>query len=424
MKIADSIKSALIIDNKESEVEGLKNVLLKEGIYYTFYTPEDINKNEKIIKNHQIIFMDFSLDDTKTNPVENIGLIRKTLKEICKDGFGSYGLVLWTKHIENIQLFKEKLTIDAENKDYITPLFVIGLKKDSYLQKGYDSLWEDLNNELIENKAAFFFFNWRNTIGNGADNTLRNLYGLIPDYTKQERELQFLLYSIAYNYAGVYVENGKKYEGMYQDAYKAFDEILYHDLISEQKNNSFDFFQETIYDPWQNEPVKKITCFANLNGRMYIDENVNSSIVLPGYVYHVETDIPSLKSNKNWPDNNYTWVALDITPPCDVAQNKTSYSRLIGGFMLNCTPTKEELKSFKNKYDKDYQFNIYPVMIDSKIKWITIDFSCIYILSQQDLLNHDRFKLLFKVKNGLYAEAQRLFIAHAGRLGTSLLRPY
>ena len=63
-------------------------------------------------------------------------------------------------------------------------------------------------------------------------------------------------------------------------------------------------------------------------------------------------------------------------------------------------------------------------MIDSKIKWITIDFSCIYILSQQDLLNHDRFKLLFKVKNGLYAEAQRLFIAHAGRLGTSLLRPY
>ena len=168
MKIADSIKSALIIDNKESEVEGLKNVLLKEGIYYTFYTPEDINKNEKIIKNHQIIFIDFSLDDTKTNPVENIGLIRKTLKEICKDGFGSYGLVLWTKHIENIQLFKEKLTIDAENKDYITPLFVIGLKKDSYLQKGYDSLWEDLNNELIENKAAFFFFNWRNTIGNGA----------------------------------------------------------------------------------------------------------------------------------------------------------------------------------------------------------------------------------------------------------------
>ena len=428
MKIADYIKSALIIDNKEDEVKGLKDVLDAEGIYYSFYTPDDIDNNEKPLKNHQIIFMDFSLDDTRTNPVENISLIRKALKRVCTDKFGSYGLVLWTKHlgeIDNIQLFKAKLSIDAEKKEYITPLFVIGLDKALYLKNSdFSPLWEDLNRELFENKAALFFFNWRNTIENGADNTLRNLYDLMPDYTKQERELQFILYSIAHNYAGVHVENGKKYEGMYQDAYKAFDEILYQDLISEQKNNSFDFFQETISDPWQNEPEKKITCFANLNGKMYIDENVNSSIVLPGYVYHVITDIPSLKSNKNWPDSNYTWVALDITPPCDVAQNKTSYSRLIGGFMLDSTPTKEGLKSLKNKYDKDSQFSIYPVMIGSKIKWITIDFSCIYILSRQDLLNHDKFKLLFKIKKGLYAEAQRLFIAHAGRLGTSLIRPY
>ena len=421
MRIADDIKSALIIDNGYSDVEELEKILDKGNIYHSFFKPDDIKDEQRRIKNHQIIFMDFSLDDSK-KPEENISIIRRILKKICKRDFGSYGLVLWTKHIEHIQLFKEKLSIDSEKKEYITPLFVVGLDKLKYKQYGYGSLWEDLDKELQENKAAFFFFNWKNTIGKGTDHALQNLYGLVPDYTKQETELPFLLYSLAHNYAGVHVENNKKYNGMYQDAYKAFDEILYNDLISEQKNEGFDFFQETTPDPWLNDYTKKTTCFANLNSKMYIDDNVNPEYVLPGNIYVVEDDISSLKSNKKWPDNNYTWIALDITPPCDIAQNKTLYSSLIGGFMLDCTPTKEGLKTFKGKYDKDSQFSIYPVMIDSKIKWITLDFSCVYIISQQDILNKG-FKLLFRFKKGLYAEAQRLFTAHMGRLGTSLLHP-
>ena len=83
MKIADNIRSVLIIDNKEEEVSGLKQVLDTEGTYYTFYTPEEINNINKNVKNHQIIFMDFSLDDTRTNPA-NISLIRKILKEHYK----------------------------------------------------------------------------------------------------------------------------------------------------------------------------------------------------------------------------------------------------------------------------------------------------------------------------------------------------
>ena len=113
MKIADNIKSALIVDNKHEDVEGLEDVLRDEGTYYTFYTPEEIYSSQKVFKNHQIVFMDFSLDDTKTNPVDNIVLIRKALKKICTHDFGSYGLVLWTEYIENIQLFKEKLSIDS-----------------------------------------------------------------------------------------------------------------------------------------------------------------------------------------------------------------------------------------------------------------------------------------------------------------------
>ena len=129
MRISDTIKSALIIDNKEEEVKGLQSVLKDEGTYYTYYTPQEITNNGKKIKNHQIIFMDFSLDDNKPNPVDNISLIRKVLSKICGNDFGTYGLVLWTKHMEHIQEFKSKLSIDAKDHKYTTPLFVIGLNK-------------------------------------------------------------------------------------------------------------------------------------------------------------------------------------------------------------------------------------------------------------------------------------------------------
>ena len=70
------------------------------------------------------------------NTIENISKIRQILKHICSDTFGSYGLVLWTKHIEDLDIFKDKISIDARNKTYVTPLFIIGLDKVNYKKNG------------------------------------------------------------------------------------------------------------------------------------------------------------------------------------------------------------------------------------------------------------------------------------------------
>lgn len=422
MDITKNLKSVLIIDDNHEEIKDLESVLNSVGVYSKYYSPVELDGVEYKIRNHQIIFMDFSLDDSK-NDIENISIIRKKLKKICNSDFGNYGLVLWTKHLENINLFKEKLSEDAKQNRYITPLFIVGLDKLPYIKQGYGKLWNDFNDELQKNKAATFFFNWRNSVEIGADKALNNIYRLVSDYSKQEKELQYILYTLARNYSGVHVENNNKYEGITHDAYKAFDEILYNDLISEQKSDSLELFGDNTPDPWQDNYEQKVSCYANLNNKMYIDENINSSQVLPGNIYIVKRGVGSLKSEKKWPVDNYTWIALELTPPCDIAQNNTSYSRLIGGFMQDCPIIKEQIKSLKNKYSKDSQFNIYPIIINSKIKWISFDFSCIYIVSKQILLNNEDYNLSFKLKKGLYAEAQRLFVAHAGRLGTSLLLP-
>ena len=422
MKIADSIKSALIIDNKESEVEGLKEVLLKEGTYYTFYTPEDINNNQKTIKNHQIIFMDFSLDDTRTNPIDNISLIRKVLRKICKEAYGAYGLVLWTRHLENIQMLKTKLTIDAEKKDYITPLFVIGLDKESYLQKGYGFLWEDLNIKLLENKAALFFFNWRNSVDVASDNALNYMYQLVPDYEAQAQQFPYLLYQMAENYSGIPTKDMLVYDGMYKDAYRAFDELLYSDLISQQCNHE-NIFPEKVEKPNYafNEELEQI---ARINSKLLLDLSItNKEIVMPGNVYQVIKDNVFLKIEGTPKKHNSVHIAIEMTPPCDFSHKKVS-SRLIGGFMIDCPTTKEKLNEYVSSIFKaDSKYLIWPIIYDNNIRLICFDFRNIYIESDETIRDDSSYKLLFMVKHRLFADILQKFSSHAARLGLAIVHP-
>ena len=273
----------------------------------------------------------------------------------------------------------------------------------------------------MQDKAAAFFFNWRTSVEQGADKALNDVYSLMPDYTKQHLNFPYFLYLLAHNFSGVHVENNQKYEKMYQDAYKAFDNLLYNDLISEQKSKMSDIFDEVTKNPWSNNDEGKVEYFAKINAKMHIDELVEQTIVVPGNVYHIMQNIDALKSQKKWPTEDFIHIAIELTPPCDIAQNNTKFSRLIGGFIIDCPRDKETIRSYKNKYCKESQYSIYPILIENSLRWICIDFTCIYVTEHEQLRNVNIFKLLFRFKNGLYAEIQRRFVTHAGRLGTSLL---
>lgn len=434
MRIADSIKSALIIDNKEDEVEGLQSVLRDEGIYYTFHTPTELDGNEQKIKNHQIIFMDFSLDDTKTNPVENIALIRKALKKICQDEFGSYGLILWTKHLgesENVKLFKEKLSIDAKNKGYITPLFVVGLDKLKYIQKGYASLWEDLNTELLKDKAALFFFNWRYSVDIASDKALKSMYQLVPDYETQAQRFPYLLYQMAENYSGVPVKDMNVYEGMYKDAYRAFDELLYSDLISKQSGLE-NCFPKQIEKP-DCAFEEEIEQMAQINSKLLLDLSMtDQNIVMPGNVYQIvknnnflQLDITEnefLNKNNELLEDGFIPIAIELTPPCDFSHKKVS-SRLIGGFMINCPKEEKKIKSCKGSFKGENKYTIWPVTFQNVIKFICFDFRNIYVEEDKTMMDASSYKLLFMVKHRLFSDILQKFSSHAARLGLSIIQP-
>lgn len=418
--MADNVKTVLIIDDKKEEITGLKEILFQKGIYSSFYTPEEINEIQNNLKNHQIIFMDFSLDDTKTNPTDNIALIRKALKKICKENFGSYGLVLWTKHMEYIQYFKNKLSTDAAKKDYITPLFVIGLDKSSYLQNGYESLWQDLNTKLLEDKAALFFFNWRHSVDAASDKALNYMYQLVPDYEKQSEQFPYLLYQMAGNYSGIPTKDMQVYDGMYKDAYRAFDELLYSDLISQQCG--FD----NIFPKQINKPdytfEQELEQIAKLNSKLLFDLSfTDQNLVMPGNVYHVLNNNDFLKIDML--NENSLFIAIEMTPPCDFSNEKFASRRLIGGCITDCPKEKKELKKFINSYKAENKYPVWPVEYEGNLKLICFDFRNIYIENDDAIRNASSYKLLFMAKHHLFADILQKFSSHAARLGLSIMKP-
>lgn len=422
MNITDNIKSVLIVDNKYEEVEGLISVLDSECIYHKFYAPDGIIGEQKKLKNHQIIFMDFSLDDSKTE-VDNIALIRKILNKICNEKFGTYGLVLWTRHLEHIKEFKKKLSLDAENKKYITPLFVIGLDKALYLQNGYNDLWHDLSDKLLEDKCATFFFNWRNSVEISADAALNSMYQLVPNYEDQHKQFQYLLYKMAWSYSGVPTKRMEVYEGMYKDAYRAFDELLYSDLIAKQSGLS-DIFPEKVEEngyTFEEEMMQ----ISKINSKFLLDLSIaNQDIVMPGNVYKIVKENNLLHIKGAPKKHNYVPIAIEITPPCDFSYKKVS-SRLIGGFMIDCPCTREKLNEYVNEnFKADSKYLIWPIYYKDRIRFLCFDFRNIYIDDDDNIKDTSSYELLFMVKHRLFADILQKFSSHAARLGLSIVQPY
>jgi len=427
MDLMKNVQTALVIDDNQligeqkHEIDGLLTILESHDIYYKHLLPEYIKRNDIVLKNHQLIFMDLYLD-RGIDLMANIGLVRTILKKICCPEFGTYGLVLWTQHIEHINLILEKITLDAQRKEYVTPLFIVGLDKNKYIQNGYDSLFDDLNNTLSQNKAAAFFFNWRTSVEQGADKALNDVYSLMPDYIKQNTNFTYLLYQLADNFSGVPVKDGKKYEGMIDDACKAFNELLHSDLSNCQNSVTDIFTEENINKPDYEKLEDEILQIAQINTKLLIDTTIqDTQIIIPGRVYKVKTDIPLLKVQSA--PRNSTPIAIEVTPPCDFAHKKIS-SRLIGGFIIDCPVDNDKLFEYTQKnFKADSKYLIWPIYYINKIIFICLDFRNVLIIDDKSLQDSQKFEILFTAKNRLFADILQKFSAHAARLGLAIIQP-
>lgn len=420
--ITDFIESALVIDDKPEDVSNLISGLEDNGIAVTFYEPDNI-KGRTELKNRKIIFLDLYLDKTSTELKGHIAKIRKILKEKIGNNFGTYGIVLWSAHTDEIEQLQEKIQIDKNNNEYTSPLFLVGLDKVKYMKNGgdYSSLFVDINTALQQDPSSKFFMEWYNSVKMAQDNTISKIYSLIPDYSKRANDFLCILQKMALNYTGIPSNQLNGYP-LYIDAFKAFDDILHAELINCQKSGA-NIFSNSLQK--FSKPNDLPNIYAHINAALLIDgNNIDQNSVIPGNVYEIKGANSPFKSDKAPQEAKN--IVIEITPPCDFSnKDKRVHARLIGGFLINAeSDPKKKIDGLKCKKECFYS-EIYPVIIpqDAVPQILILDFRYFGAEEDTNLKNEEKYKILFRAKPKLFADILQKFSSHAARLGLSVIHP-
>jgi len=428
--IEEFIDSVLIVDDKEEEIKDLKTLLEKKDIWVTYFNPpkekQGIEKISTVFRNRKLIFLDLRIDETK-NTIENISvIIRPLLKRIITKKFGSYGIVMWTKHDNHIIEFKKKIQKDSDI--YQLPLFVIQMNKSKYLKNGFENILADLEIELQKSVAANFFINWSNLIRKGKDNAITSIFELISDYQKQDKNLEFLLFKMAQNYTGIPFDQIDDDYPLSLDAIKAFNDLLIYEVNS--LASSIDIFQEKNKILFKKEdgntiqPSTKINkvgdeiinLYANFNSKLFLDYiNIKQAKIVPGNVYEIKDSSSNLK-HPDLPGNAIP-VIIEMTPPCDFSNNKTQYPRVLSGYIQDFDISN------RPNHEKLYK-ELWPIKLNKKEKpqIIVFDFSMLGFIEEADLKNSVNYKLLFRAKDKLFADILQKMSSYSARLGLSIIR--
>lgn len=415
--IFNYINRVVVIDDSHQEIEPLLKLFLLKDIDALYLTPQKA-KDARLIKDRQLLFFDLSMDDSKTI-VDNVSsVIRPILKQMLPPQFGAYGLIVWTKHFDDVNIVKEKIQLDKGK--YPLPLFILALDKTKYfMANNYDSLFDDITELLVNNKAAYFFLNWCNSVNAGVNKTISDIYSMEDGYEQQENNLTFLLYKLALNHTGM---PEKKHDGynFTIDAYKSFDEMLYSELISRQREEK-NMFDSPIINPWEGDIEHLIEIYSRLNTKMFIDDvNLSSHHVLPGNVYRV---IDKKSINIMGAPRKSDIIVIELTPPCDFS-NKKVLSRIVAGFIIDCPRDNDKIYEYeKINFKGDNKYRIWPIRINEKIKYICFDFRSVYGVEDSELNNTSKYELIFRVNHRLFADILQKFSSHASRLGLSIVQP-
>ena len=426
--------SAVVVDDNKEEGEALVKMLRGHGIHTDFILYSAGKKIKLFKRNRKLVFMDLMLNGDSNQEAVNMSMLITALGKICGDSnFGLYGLVVWTKHanlkarlLRRIALasFDKDPSTDATNEEELEmsnskinpPLFVLCLDKSKYIND-YSTLGEDLEKELKADAAAYFYSRWCWSVELAKIKAVRDIYKLVGDYENHSGKFTYILRQLASQHSGT----KDPYEYLTVDAYKAFDELLYADLTCLQREEIFPNLKEGLRNPFEVGETKMIE--AALNTKLFIDADaISQGVVVPGNVYLIQGERSELKIDLNEKcfesidKDSVQYVAIELTPPCDFS-NKKIGSRVVGGIICDMITDKGKMRNLQ-KSCGDKRYIVRGVLIGRETpKFVMFDFRYLYTPKTEELMDGDKYKILFRAKPRLFADILQKFSSHAARLG-------
>lgn len=445
--LRDFIKSAVIIDDNNDELEPLANALVAEDIFVDKILYNGIDTEFDFTKNRNIFFFDLVLNGNANQISVNVATILSFLSKFPPaEQMGLYGIVVWTKHTEDVIVLKERIsqaihTTQNSNEDHNDsefeeenttvfianpPTFIVSLDKTKYIREGYQELSTDLEERLADDKAALFISNWLYSVERAQSNLINAIYKIIPDYAQLTSHFMYLLQELAKNHTGIDINNLSDYQYLTQDAYKAFDELLYSELYVQQKNAMQPLFDKVIDNPYESK-ADLLKIYAAINTCQFLDNSALSQrVVVPGNIYLIKEKID--KDNEQNDSTNILRIAIELTPPCDFANNKAVVCRMVEGYIHKVDMTTNDNGELKTKISTGLPQSscmskeaIGPVIYENEVVFLVFSFSDFFSEDQNNIINDTRYSIKFRSKPKLFAHLLQRFSSHASRLGLSAL---
>lgn len=255
---------------------------------------------------------------------------------------------------------------------------------------------------------------------------------------KKNENLESVLYSLALNYTGIPEGNTVNYD-LQKDLIKSLMDTLQFEITNSYSGVK-ELFQNCGSLNFKGAAEEKSVVFSKLNSLLLLDtHNLSQDSPIPGNIYEItdsksplyikelssKAGIIELDTHEDFKELKKRRICIEITPPCDFAQNKKqSLSRIVGGLQMDFN--KDILKGGKSRFKGDnfYSF-LYPVNIEGfeKPQMIIFDFYRFQTINECDLRDPQKYRILMKTKDKLFADVIQKLSSHTARLGLAVLYP-
>jgi len=400
----------VVIDDKVEEGLPLTIALSKNKIPTIYYSGKLEELPSKPLVGIRIVFLDIVLGTDGQPRKTQLATAVNIFKRIINKNNGPYLLIAWTKHPEYISAIKTELAD-------IPPILLLDMEKsncrDTNGNFDIKKIERKIKTALRNLKAFHLFVLWESLLHKAAGDIVNDFSSFYSNDSEWDNNTSSIFFHLARAYLGEKADFLKDKE-IIKNALLTMNSAFIDTIENEIRNYRFSF--ENIN---KNDIANDVRARINKKLLLYFERNLVSAE--PGNVYKSSRKLGGhLNVGELFSDNKLDtylqkadliskakFIFLEVSPPCDYAQNNLRIHRCLWGVMWPIEHAKKIKKG-------DFIYTTPLLEIDGKFYKLVFNMRYLMSMPIRDLQNK---KALFRIRHDMLTDIQSHMARHVNRPG-------